>query len=141
MFLKKYEERLGLWRQLRDSLETSDQPFNLLVKFWEDAPVVNIAADPYDQETWPDPWEMIKENCYCDFVKLLAYCYSLQLTTRFSQSQFEIHILYNKQRSERCYLLLVDDIYLGYHENEVIDSKLLVDDYILEKKYIMMPIH
>jgi hypothetical protein len=114
MFDKPYEERLALWREFRDSLETSSDPIQDTINFYNQAPIDRLNADPWTPSTWPDPWELLEENIYCDFVKILAICYTLQLTDSFSRSTFVIHTAYDNEKSATYYMLYVDDIVVGY---------------------------
>ena len=125
MFDRKYEERLALWRKFRDSLETSKDPVQDAIDFYNRAPSATLAADPYTKSTWPDPWELLEENNYCSFVKILAICYTLQLTDVLSQASYEIHITRDNKNSETYYLLYVDDIVIGFNgDTHVHRSKL-----------------
>jgi len=114
MFEKKFEERLVLWRQFRETLEFSEDPIQDAIDFYSCVPLMNIAADPYTPSTWPDPWELLEENNYCPFVKILAICYTLQLTDCFSKQNFEIHILHDNENSQTHYVLFVGDRVVGY---------------------------
>jgi len=80
MFAKKYEERLISWNQFRQNLELSDDPFGDVIEFYKQAPSVSMHTDPFHSEAWPDPWQLLLENRYCDFTRVLGYGYSLQLT-------------------------------------------------------------
>lgn len=140
MFDKTYEQRLALWRSFRESLETADDPIQLAIDFFKRAPQVSMAADPYTQSTWPDPWEMIKENSYCEFVKILAICYTLQLTDRFSQSHFEIHITQDKQRSSTDYLLFIDDRVVGLAGDTHVHRNQVPTSSVSEYEYPMPPL-
>lgn len=124
MFEKKYEERLVLWYEFRKHLETSNDPIQDTIDFFRTAPATRYAADPYDQITWPTPWELIQENKFCEFVKILAICYTLQLTDRFSREVFEIHITQDKETFEKKYLLFVNGKVVGYD----IDCAILEQD-------------
>ena len=74
MFNQKYEDRLLLWREFRESLETSDDPLQDVVSFYSSAPLVSIQTDPYTQENWPTPWEILYHKLYCqNTVSLLIY--------------------------------------------------------------------
>jgi hypothetical protein len=115
MFDKKYEERLAIWREFRNGLETSSDPVQDAIEFYSNAPSCTIAADPYTPSTWPTPWELLEENNYCSFVKILAICYTLQLTDVLSQASYEIHITRDNENSETYYLLYVDDIVVGFN--------------------------
>lgn len=114
MFEKNYEQRLASWHSFRKQLETVDDPFRQVLDLYKLAPSVSINTDPYDQKSWPDPWELIVENLYCDFCRVLGQCYSLQLTERFKEENFEIHISIDSEKSESYYLLYVGDKVLGY---------------------------
>ena len=125
MFEKKYEERLVIWRDFRTTLETTKDPIQDTIDFYNQAPVCLIAADPYTPSTWPDPWELLEENNYCAFVKILAICYTLQLTNVLSQASYEIHITRDNENSETYYLLFVNDIVIGFNgDTHVHRSKL-----------------
>lgn len=120
MFDKPFVQKIKMWRELRQSVETAENPFDLVLDFWKDAPTTKIATDPYNKDTWPDPWEMILQNEYCEFMKILAIFYTLQLTDRFSHCHFEIHIFLDQQESRTIYLLSVDKNSLGYYNDSYI---------------------
>jgi hypothetical protein len=115
MFEKPYGERLVFWRELRDSLEVSKNPIQDTIDFYNRAPYCSIATDPYTPSSWPDPWELLEENNYCAFVKILAICYTLQLTDVLSQASYEIHITRDIEKSATYYLLYVDDQVIGFN--------------------------
>jgi hypothetical protein len=140
MFNKNYEEQLSLWRDFRDSLETSENPLQDIIEFYKLAPLVSIATDPWDRKTWPNPWELLKENEYCDFTTVLGMCYSLQLTDRFSGSNFEIHISVDHKKSETHYLLYVDDQVLGFNRDAYVSRNTLPESLISQRVYGMPPL-
>jgi len=115
MFNQTYEQRLTIWREFRDGLENSSDPIQDTIDFYNQAPDCLIAADPYTPSTWPDPWELLEENNYCSFVKILAICYTLQLTDVLSRASYEIHITRDNENSETHYLLFVNDIVIGFN--------------------------
>ena len=92
MFNLGYEERLSKWRKFREQLESSSKPLNDVVQFYSLAPTVSIHTDPYNEKSWPGPWELLHENQYCSFCKILGMCYTLQLTESFNGKTFEIII-------------------------------------------------
>lgn len=122
---KSFEERLASWASIRDSINQETDPIQATIDCYQDAPKVSIHTDPYDRTTWPTPWELIQENCYCEFCKLLGICYTLQLTDCFSEAEFEIHIRRSDENGEVFYLLFIDDRVVGYNgETHVADSEL-----------------
>jgi hypothetical protein len=137
MFDKKYEDRLRIWHQFRSSLETSESPIQDTVDFYKRAPMVSMQVDPWNSSTWLNPWELLYENQYCDFSKLLAIFYTLQLTDRFSSSRFEIHICTDRDKSEVRYLLNIDDVVLDCHGDNTFCSNGLSSSLYIEKQYTL----
>lgn len=115
MFEKPYETRLALWQNFRTDLDSAQDPLQSVIELYQSAPTVSIACDPWDKATWPGPWELLAENEYCEYCIILGMCYTLQLTDKFSQANFEIHIVLDQENSDRMYLLYVDDRVLGYY--------------------------
>lgn len=141
MFDKQFEERLALWREFRTSLETSEDSIQDTIDFYNRAPKCSIAADPYTPSTWPDPWELLKENNYCSFVKILAICYTLQLTDVLSQAHYEIHITRDNKNSATYYLLYVDDIVIGFTGDTYVHRDELPATIYSELVHTMPPQH
>jgi len=140
MFNKSYEERLASWREFRDSLETDEDPFRTVIDFYSKAPYVSRHTDPWTQEMWPNPWELVNENQYDDFCRVLGMCYSLQLTERFKGSNFEIHICTNSDNSELHYLLYVDDTVINWNNNYVHKSE-IPQELVPQETYSMDYVH
>ena len=115
MFDKSEVDRLRAWREFRDQLELSKNPVQDAIGLYNTAPIVSISVDPYSTETWPDPWELLNENTYCDFGIILGIAYTLQLTDRFSHTDQKITINTNKEVAETKYLLYTDNKVIGYN--------------------------
>lgn len=79
-FLDK-QGKLLAWRDWRNSLKamTPDDAFNETALWWKFVPLVNKAVDPWRQETWPDPWELIGSGSFCPNAQGLGIFYSLIL--------------------------------------------------------------
>ena len=135
MFEKKYEDRLRSWVELRKQLETSNNPLQKVIDFYKKVKLVRIQVDPYDKSSWPDPWTLLNDNVYCRFAVLLGIAYTLQLTERFSRSNFEIHITRDKENSTMRYLLYVDDQVVDCDKNEPILANTLSLQLQIETKY------
>jgi len=136
MFNKPYEDRLTLWRQFRDSLENDPSPIDSAIQFYNKAPKVTLNADPWDRDRWPTPWELLQDNEYCDFTRVLGICYSLQLTDCFKGSKFEIHI-YTDSKKGYIFLLLIDNYVIGWKDNTYVDTSELPKNIVPQKVYSM----
>jgi hypothetical protein len=100
-------ERIKIWRDFRQQLELSPDPLQDVATFWSRAPFVNKYLDPYNTKSWPDPWKLVIDNKYDDLAICLGMCYTLQLTERFKDREFEIHM--SMSPNEKRYTLLVDN--------------------------------
>ena len=137
MFDKNNDQRLQVWSEFRTTLETAKDPIQDVIDLYSQAPIVSIHTDPWDETVWPTPWELIQENQYCEFCIVLAICYSLQLTDRFSEKNFEIHIVIDNKNSTYNYLLYVDKTLIGYPIGVEYYAKSQPDELAIKKKYRM----
>ena len=123
--LRSFEGRLKNWANFRESLETSEDPFQDVVNYYNTAPLVSINTDPWNKSIWPTAWELVNENQYCSFCIILGICYTLQLTERFKESNFEIHIAKDHNNSSAHYYILVDDTkIIGYTDKTIYKEEL-----------------
>jgi hypothetical protein len=84
--------------------------------------LVNKHLDPYRVDTWPDPWQIIKDGKYNDLTINLMIGHTLKLTKRFNESQIEIRTyldIVNKTVYNTCY---IDNKILNYHYGEVVEE-------------------
>lgn len=121
---KQVIKRLETWKLLRRHLETSNTPFEDVVNFFNQFPKVKIYTDPYDQSTWPSPWELIEENQYCAFNLILAVAYTIQLSDRFKSLQPQITISIDSVNKTMYYLLFLDDKVYGFNDEWLDVNKL-----------------
>jgi|TARA_B100001093_G_C26827693_1_gene1014764 hypothetical protein len=138
MFYKhKYEDRLASWSDFRKTLETCENPIQEAINYYDNAPQVSINTDPWDQNTWPTPWQLVAENQYCNFCKLLGVCYSLQLTNRFTGKDFEIYIGTDIEKSNTMYVLQIetDVVTVDQNSNNIKNEIKQLGNVAIEKRY------
>ena len=134
---KSFEDRLFFWSEFRDRVKNENDPIRATISLYSQAPWVSIHTDPYDRSTWPNPWELIQENQYCDFCKLLGICYTLQLSDCFSDEEFEIHIQRSDETGELYYLLFVGNRVVGYDGETHVANTELPPDLSVQHRYKM----
>jgi hypothetical protein len=138
---KNQQTRLSAWYNLRQQLETSNDPFLDVTRFFLKLPRVKIYTDPYDSSTWPTPWELISENEYCEFNIILGICYTLQLTERFNNIKPKINVAVDAVNKTVYYLLVIDDKVYGYLDEEWTSVDQLPKTLKSQKIYNMKPLH
>ena len=142
MFSEVFENRLRSWRQVRERINNSDFPFYEVIAVYNKAPVIhNKSIDMWNNKTWLDPWQLIKENGYTETCIICGICYTLQLTERFSHSDFEIHITTNNETKETFLLLAVDDTVIQPQESRYLKRSAVPNTWISQKIYSMPAIH
>ena len=124
IFQSTYEARLQDWFQLRKSVINLpiEQQCITIDNWWQQAPLVTHHLHPYDIENWPDPWELLSENTYCEVARALGMCYTLHLV---GVTNIEL-VLATNEIAEDVVLVLVDNAkyIMNYWPNTVISNKL-----------------
>lgn len=102
-------ERLTEWKNFRDSLESSQTPYQDVARFWSQAPFVSPYLNPKEPSEWPDPWHLILDGKFDDLAIALGMLYTLKLTQRFIGTKCEIHMSMLPSEKESRYFLVIDD--------------------------------
>jgi len=81
MWQKTFIDRLESWITLRDHVRNLDPEIALkqINSWWSTAPWRAYHLHWDDRETWPDPWELLSDNLYCDVAKGLGILYTISL--------------------------------------------------------------
>jgi hypothetical protein len=137
----KSQKRLDDWFEFRKQLEFESDPFQKVYEYFKSKPKVKFYTDPYDQDTWPDPWELINENEFCPFNLVLGMCYTLQLVESFQDKEFKISISVDDSNKIVYYLLFVEDKVYGYEEDSWISAQELPTTLRSIKIYTMLPLY
>jgi hypothetical protein len=94
MFQLRTEDRLRSWREFRSSIGNLSlkDALSKTAEFWANAPFTPYYLDSDTTETWPDPWQLIDENVYCDIAKSLGIIYTMLLTNHKNDLDIELRI-------------------------------------------------
>ena len=79
-----FSARLASWNLLRDqcanlSTESALQDINA---WWFGAPWQPYYLHWDDRSNWPDPWQLLSDNVYCDVARGLGIVYTITLLDR-----------------------------------------------------------
>jgi hypothetical protein len=84
MWPATFDARLASWTQLRDHCQNLPlEPALAAVNIWW----FNSPWRPYylhwdDQTTWPDPWQLLSDDVYCDLARGLGIVYTISMLDR-----------------------------------------------------------
>lgn len=112
VFDRHGNDKLTTWKEFRDSLESSDRPFEDVAELWSNAPFVSPYLDPKNPTEWPDPWHLIIDGRLDNLAIALGMLYTIKLTQRFMSAKCEIHTSMSSNEKDPQYLLIVDDQYI-----------------------------
>ena len=79
-----FAQRLESWNQLRNQchnlpIESALEKINT---WWFRTPWRPYYLHWDDQPTWPDPWQLLSDNIYCDLARGLGILYTISLLDR-----------------------------------------------------------
>ena len=79
-----FASRLESWNQLRDDCQTLpvEQALKNINSWWFDVPWRPYYLHWDDQPNWPDPWQLLSDNHYCDLARALGILYTITLLDR-----------------------------------------------------------
>jgi hypothetical protein len=126
------DERLAQWADFRDAL--SNLPLEDAIKelnlTWSTAPMSNYNLDPANSTDWPNPWDLLAENYWCDVAKALGIMYTLYLTGH-KGVEIELRSYFNLEEKIRYNVVWVDNgkYILNYYPFEIVNTA-----YIEEKE-------
>ena len=84
MWPANFASRLESWNQLRDSCQTLplEQALQAINSWWFDVPWRPYYLHWDDQPNWPNPWQLLSDNHYCDLARALGILYTITLLDR-----------------------------------------------------------
>jgi len=137
MFKLTTSDRLSCWRTFRLKLANYplDQAIDLTQELWNQCSFHPYYLDNDDPKSWPDPWQLIYDNYYCDLAKCLGIVYTLHLSTHCKNIYPEIQIYYNSNNRHIYHIVYLcqGKYVLNLVEGEVVNKEHI--DQELKLKY------
>ena len=92
MWPRDFSERLESWAQLRQQCQTLN-PEPALIKinhWWFQTPWTAYHLHWDDQADWPDPWQLLDDNIFCEVARGLGILYTITLLERADITSAEL---------------------------------------------------
>lgn len=85
MWCSTFEQRLAAWNVLRNRVCTLPKPDALeeINSWWQQTPWRAYHLHWDDQADWPDPWQLLSDNIYCDLARGLGILYTITVLDRY----------------------------------------------------------
>jgi hypothetical protein len=84
MWPQTFSERLDSWNRLRESCQNSpiETALATINRWWFNAPWRPYYLHWDDQPSWPDPWQLLSDNVYCELARGLGIVYTISMLDR-----------------------------------------------------------
>ena len=92
MWSRCFDSRLAAWTDLREQVRNIpiEHALATVNDWWFDSPWVAYYLHWDDQANWPDPWQLLSENIYCDVARGLGILYTIALLDRADLQHAEL---------------------------------------------------
>jgi len=92
MWSADFADRLESWSELRMRVQSLDleSALTAINDWWFGTPWQPYYLHWDDQETWPDPWQLLSDNVYCDLARGLGILYTISLLDRADMVDAEL---------------------------------------------------
>lgn len=127
MWTQLPSERLRSWQDFRKEINQLDleTAIERTHHLWCYAPFVNHYLTTDQIAEWPDPWELLYENYYCDLAKALGMLYTLYLSNHKDSLDLEIRIYIDLDTKQTYNLVWINQgkYVLNLIYDEVVNKK------------------
>lgn len=141
MWSTRYEDRLSSWRRLREDNQNNplEQALLQINDWWQQCPWVPYYLHWDDLESWPDPWDLLKDNYFCNLAKALGIVYTIHMLERSDITRLELAV--NADSADNLVLVNEGKYILNWDEGQLlnitspeVNIKNSIDSQIVTKK-------
>jgi len=81
MWYPDFADRLESWHVVRTAANSMplEQALELVNTWWQKSPWVAHYLHWDDIRTWPDPWQLLSDNVYCELARGLGILYTISM--------------------------------------------------------------
>ena len=89
---KDFADRLTAWTELRAQARDMElaEALEKINAWWFQIPWKPYYLHWDDQPLWPDPWQLLSDNVYCDLARALGILYTISLLDRADMADAEL---------------------------------------------------
>ena len=87
-----FSDRLASWNVLRKNCQNTDleTALSTINSWWFQTPWRPYYLHWDDQEAWPDPWQLLSDNIFCEVARGLGILYTLTLLERSDMAPVDL---------------------------------------------------
>lgn len=129
-------QRLEKWREFRKYLDTLslEEALQETADWWNRCPWAPFYLDEERPQTWPNPWDLIVENCFCDIAKAYGMACTIYLTEH--NPDVTLQLMRESQTGTSVCICVVDGKYvLNMNSGEVLNRLYITETLTLKHSY------
>ena len=122
MWPVSFADRLKAWADLRGQCQSLDlEPALIAVnQWWYHSPWQPYYLHWDDQPKWPDPWQLLSDNVYCDLAKALGIMYTISLLDRADMADAELVLT---EDGTNLVLVAKEKYILNWNRDSIVNNK------------------
>jgi len=117
-----FDDRLRAWADLRDQCQSLDTESALTAinAWWFRSPWQPYYLHWDDQPDWPDPWQILSDNIYCDLARALGILYTISLLDRANMADATLVLT---EASDNLVLVAKEKYILNWNPDLILNNK------------------
>jgi hypothetical protein len=126
MWANSFSNRLTSWNQLREQAQLLpvEQALKLINSWWFDVPWKPYYLHWDDIETWPDPWQLLSDNHYCNLARALGILYTITLLDRADLTSATLVLT---EKGDNLVLVAKEKYILNWDRDTIVNTSLEVE--------------
>ena len=122
MWPATFDARLKAWADLRSRCQSLDLEFALstINAWWFTTPWQPYYLHWDDQPKWPDPWQLLSDNVYCDLARGLGIVYTISLLDRADMADTELVLA---EDGTNLVLVAKEKYILNWNKDLIVNNK------------------
>jgi hypothetical protein len=117
-----FDNRLQAWVDLRSRCQNLDLETSLTTvnQWWLNAPWQPYYLHWDDQDLWPDPWQLLSDNTYCELARGLGILYTISLLDRADMADAELVLA---EDGRNLVLVAIEKYILNWNKDSIVNNK------------------
>jgi hypothetical protein len=136
MWFPTFSARLESWNLLRDRCQFSplDSALETINEWWFEVPWRPYYLHWDDQPVWPDPWQLLSDDVYCDLARGLGILYTISLLDRADMADAELVLTEDGSNLVR---VAKEKYILNWNPNSIVNT---FQEVKIKRQYKQQPI-
>jgi len=117
-----FADRLAAWADLRSRCQSLDleSALSTINAWWFTTPWQPYYLHWDDQPKWPDPWQLLSDNVYCDLARGLGIVYTVSLLDRADMADAELVLA---EDGSNLVLVAKEKYILNWNKDLIVNNK------------------